>query len=125
MSNLDNERRSTMQKYTQSQSQVADLNVSIKELELNLEKSSDNMKSKYQEVLTAKQLELTGATLTLDTHYKRLGYLNTEEGANEFESDTIPENFPHAHVKRSTLNDEDKIHILKTYGKKAYLSMPA
>ena len=126
MENIDVERQSTYNQYSQARNEVKNLNVSIGDLELNLERASDGMKAKYKDVLQSKRNDLTVAEMNLDRHNKRLNYLNSPEGEAEFDSgaEVIPKDFPYANLSRKTLDDETKVKIIKDYGQKAYLSMP-
>ena len=126
MENIEEARHSTYSHYSQAQNEMKSLNVSIKDLELNLERASDGMKPRYEKVLKSKQSELANVSMTLDRHTKRLDYLNSPLGAEEFDTDTasIPKDFPYGNLSRKTLDDETKIKIIKDYGQKAYLSMP-
>ena len=124
--NIDAERQSTYNQYSKARNDVKSINVSITDLELNLGRSSDNMKGKYKEVLQSKRNDLTVAEMNLDRHNKRLNYLNSDEGVAEFEgvAEVIPKNFPYANLSRKTLDDDTKVSIIKQYGRTAYLSMP-
>ena len=126
MENIDVERQSTYNHYSKARNEVKNLNVSIGDLELNLERASDGMKGKYKDVLQSKRNDLTVAEMNLDRYNKRLNYLNSPEGESEFDggSEAIPKDFPYGNLSRKTLDDETKVKIIKDYGQKAYLSMP-
>ena len=121
---IDQERQTTYNQYKAAQGQVQELSVSIKDLESNMEKASDSMKSKYEEVLKSKQGELEMAKMTAGRLYDRLEYLNSPDAKVDAGDEVVPEDFPYAHLRRSLIDDDMKASIIKEFGRAAYLSMP-
>ena len=116
MNDTDNEKRSTMKQYTKAQSEVQSINSSIVEIEKGMNGASEMMTQRYQEALDTKRVELDEATIVLSGHYDRLIELNKPT------EDVEP--FPYGNVSRKGMDENEKVRIIKRWGREAYLSMP-
>ena len=121
---IEQQRETTYKQYTAAQNEMQELNTSIKDLQLNMERASDGMKSRYEEVLKSKQGALDMVKVTAGRLYDRLEYLNSPEAVVEAGGETVPDDFPYANIRRSLIDDEQKAKIIKEFGRAAYLSMP-
>ena len=118
---IDQERQTTYNQYKAAQGQVQELSTSIKDLESNMERASDSMRDRYEEVLKSKQSELEMAKMTAGRLYDRLEHLNSPDAKVD---EVVPDDFPYGHLRRSLIDDDMKASIIKKFGRAAYLSMP-
>ncbi len=117
MNITDNEKRETYKKYKAGQDEIANINEGIRELQAGMQKASEPMIPRYEKMITDKQLELKAIEISTTSYYDRLVVLNSPDTEEEVE-------FPYQNQKRSSLDDETKVSIIKKYGMDKYKSMP-